>query len=88
VTPWQCRAAREVLGWTIRKLSEVSCISYDTIARFERGSAILPDSATALRGVLVNAGAYFLEDGGISILSCPGYGVIRIYREDGDAEAK
>jgi len=37
ITPKQCKAARDLLGWTQANLSEKSEIGESTIADFERG---------------------------------------------------
>ena len=37
ITPKQCKAARDLLGWTQGNLSEKSEIGESTIADFERG---------------------------------------------------
>ncbi|MFT5703950.1 MAG: transcriptional regulator with XRE-family HTH domain [Rickettsiales bacterium] len=37
ITPKQCKAARDMLGWTQENLSEKSEIGESTIADFERG---------------------------------------------------
>jgi transcriptional regulator with XRE-family HTH domain len=38
LTPEVCRAARGLLGWTIRQLAEASGVGIMTISAFERGS--------------------------------------------------
>jgi len=38
MTPEVCRAARGLLGWTIRQLSQASGVGIMTISAFERGS--------------------------------------------------
>jgi transcriptional regulator with XRE-family HTH domain len=38
LTPEVCRAARGLLGWTIRQLSQASGVGIMTISAFERGS--------------------------------------------------
>lgn len=38
LTPEVCRAARGLLGWTLRQLSQASGVGIMTISAFERGS--------------------------------------------------
>lgn len=87
MTPWQCRAARDVLGWSIHRLSGPSCVSYESIKNLEGGGSVQPRLVDAVRAILESEGVFPMDDGGIEVRRHPGYGVIRIYREDGDAGA-
>lgn len=39
ITPQQCRAARELLGWNQEVLSQISEVSQSTISNFERNES-------------------------------------------------
>ena len=39
ISPYQCKAARALLGWTQLKLAEKARITLDTVKRFERAKS-------------------------------------------------
>lgn len=58
--------ARAGLGWSIPQLAERSRIAVRTIARFEGGLSVKPETAEALRSALVQGGALFVDVDGRS----------------------
>jgi hypothetical protein len=62
----QCFLPRAALGWRVQDLALVSKVSWDSIARFERGGTVRPRTAEAIEGALKNAGVIFIDadDGG------------------------
>ncbi len=63
ITPNQCKAARDLLGWKQSDLSEKSSIGESTIADFERG-AREPAVRTLrdIKAALEDAGVKFIND--------------------------
>jgi transcriptional regulator with XRE-family HTH domain len=65
ITPGQCKAARELLGWTVLDLGYRARISDSTVMRFEAARLpIRPEKAQAMRTVLEAAGVIFVEENG------------------------
>ena len=62
VSPQACRAARELLGWTMAQLSERSQVHRDTIVRFEGGERVMARTVTSLQRALEDAGIEFEFD--------------------------
>ncbi|WP_426960289.1 helix-turn-helix domain-containing protein [Muricoccus radiodurans] len=65
MTAAQCRAARQLLGWSVNQLAQsVPCV-WHTVYDFERGQ-VHPKPATArrLRTALETAGVEFLAESG------------------------
>jgi transcriptional regulator with XRE-family HTH domain len=62
ITPKQCKAARDLLGWTQADLSNKSEIGESTIADFERG--VRTPFARTLRDIRIA-----LEEGGIEFIN-------------------
>jgi transcriptional regulator with XRE-family HTH domain len=62
ITPNQCKAARDLLGWKQSDLSEKSSIGESTIADFERGAR--NPAARTLRDIKIA-----FEDMGIEFIS-------------------
>ena len=57
ITPQQCRAARELLGWTPAQLADAVAMSQATISLFERGARKMAASNQhAIRIALEQAG--------------------------------
>ncbi len=68
ITPKQCRAARELLGWKQTDLSDVSGIGIATIADFERGSREpIKRTLKDIRRNLEGAGIEFINEDGIGV---------------------
>ena len=64
ITGQECRAARRLLGWTLRKHAAASRLSNHTVGAFERGEGFpLPETLAAIVGALEAAGIEFAEDG-------------------------
>ena len=61
ITPRQCRAARGLLRWTVRKLAEESGVTFRTIVDFENEKR-LPINATlqALQAAFERGGVEFI----------------------------
>mgnify|MGYP000262282078 CR=1 FL=1 len=53
--------ARAALGWSVADLAQRSGIAARTIARFELGESVKPETLAALSVALVNGGASFIE---------------------------
>jgi transcriptional regulator with XRE-family HTH domain len=65
LTDNQCRMARAGLSLGVRDLAAAAKVSTNTITRFERGEAIYPRTAAAIRAALEAAGVEFIPaDGG------------------------
>lgn len=60
----QCRMARDGLGITGRDLAELADVPYATLARFEAGANIRPDTVAKLADALAEAGAQFISGAG------------------------
>lgn len=71
MTQTQCRMARAALGWTLDELAHQSGISRRTIAKFEQGANVLPETMEKLRSTFAAAGVGFTNGGkraGVSYL--------------------
>ena len=65
VTRAQIRAARALVDWTVRDLSERAKVHRNTISAFESGNTEPnPATLTVLRTVLESAGVEFIEQNG------------------------
>jgi ribosome-binding protein aMBF1 (putative translation factor) len=66
ITATQCRAARAILGWSVKGLAAKARLSPNTVVRFE--NEIGTSNATTqvvLKQAFEAAGVRFTEDGGI-----------------------
>jgi transcriptional regulator with XRE-family HTH domain len=63
VTPDQCRIARAALKWSLTDLASESGIGRATVARFELGQTVQPETITKLRAVFENHRIRFIEEG-------------------------
>ncbi len=61
LSPEACRAARALLGWTVRDLGERSGISFETISKYENGRAMREANKATLAGVFDAAGVDILN---------------------------
>lgn len=52
ITPEQCRMARAGLKWSLDDLTEASGLGRATIARFELGQAVSPETVAKIRATL------------------------------------
>jgi transcriptional regulator with XRE-family HTH domain len=61
LTPEACRAARALLGITVRELGERSGIAFETISKFENGRPMREANKAALGSVFEAAGVEILN---------------------------
>lgn len=61
LTPEACRAARALLGLTVRELGERSGIAFETINKFENGRPMRDSTRARLSEVLEAAGVEILN---------------------------
>jgi len=68
ITAAQCRSARTLLSWSVRKLATAASVSESAIDDFELERR-LPDAATiaAVRRAFEDAGAVFLPEDDVRI---------------------
>nr|WP_284309824.1 helix-turn-helix transcriptional regulator [Labrys miyagiensis] len=60
----QCRMARIALNWGTRDLARNAGVSPDTVARFERGDQLKPQTIELLRAALESGGIEFIPENG------------------------
>jgi ribosome-binding protein aMBF1 (putative translation factor) len=66
ITATQCRAARAILGWSVKQLAANAHLSPNTVVRFENEIGTSNASTQVmLKQVFEAAGIRFTEDGGI-----------------------
>lgn len=58
----QCRMARAATGLGVRELAQRAQVAIDTVTRLERGETLRPRTLKAMRVVLEEAGAIFVEN--------------------------
>lgn len=63
MTPRQCRMARAALEWTQHDLAGAAGISWRTVARFEKGEAVLPAQVQKMRHAFEKVGVLFVDSG-------------------------
>jgi transcriptional regulator with XRE-family HTH domain len=72
MTPEQCRAARDLLGWTPGDLARAAGVSVITVRDFEAGKPMEERLAPVLmRRALEGAGVHFGRDGDTVSLAGP-----------------
>ena len=59
----QCKMARAALGWSRADLGAASGITGRTVARFEDGEPVAPQSVQAMRHALEANGVLFVDNG-------------------------
>lgn len=59
----QCRMARAALNWSVADLAKASGVGHRTIAKFETGGNVLPETVEALRQCLAAQGIEFVNGG-------------------------
>jgi transcriptional regulator with XRE-family HTH domain len=64
LTSAQLRAARALLGWTVRDLSDKTGVHRNTISGLEAGTPPRASTAFALRHALEEGGVIFIEENG------------------------
>jgi transcriptional regulator with XRE-family HTH domain len=57
----QCRMSRIALGWGVRDLAKAAGLGVATVARFERGDTLRPDTVAALRETFEREGLVFID---------------------------
>jgi len=63
ITPKQCKAARELLGWKQSDLQEKSKLGIETIGNFERGTGNQTERTMAdIKRTFEEAGIEFIND--------------------------
>lgn len=60
----QCRMARAALAWSLDRLAEESGVSRRSIARYESGENVVPETVAKLQAALIEGGAAFTNGGG------------------------
>ena len=65
ITEAQCRAARAILGWSVRELAKHAHVGSTTVVRFEGGKPANTSTLTLIKQAFEAAGVRFTEDGGI-----------------------
>lgn len=58
----QCRMARTATGITVRELAQRAQVAVDTVTRLERGEVLRPRTVKAMKAVLQDAGAIFVDN--------------------------
>lgn len=64
ITPEQCRAARALLDWTQKDLSERVSISAVSLRAFEKGGEMRDSNLKLLRLTFEEAGVQFIPENG------------------------
>jgi transcriptional regulator with XRE-family HTH domain len=64
IVPVQCRLGRTALSWGVRDLAEKADVSPNTVARFERGEVMLPETIQKLADAMERAGVTFIPENG------------------------
>lgn len=62
--------ARTALKWSAADLAEAAGIGYATVARFESGDSVQPESIEKMRAALVKEGIAFINGGKRIGVSC------------------
>lgn len=70
VTSAQLRAARGLLNWTVRDLSEAAKVHRNTITRIEKDQTTAGSAILAIQAALEAAGVVFLPNG--EVVECVG----------------
>lgn len=64
MVPIQCKMARAALDWGVRDLAAKADKSPNTVARLERGEAMLAETVADIRRAFEKAGIIFIEEDG------------------------
>lgn len=59
----QCKMARAALGWRLDDLAGKSGVGRRTVAKFEAGGNVMPETVEALRATFVREGIAFTNGG-------------------------
>ena len=60
----QCRMARAALRWSLDDLATESGVGRRTIAKFEAGGSVVPETLDRLAAAFIGAGVAFIDEGG------------------------
>jgi len=60
----QCRMARAALGWSLDDLARESGVGRRTIAKFEGGGSVVPETVDRIAAAFVSAGVAFINETG------------------------
>jgi transcriptional regulator with XRE-family HTH domain len=60
----QCKMARAGLGWSLDDLADHSGMARRSVARFEAGENVRPETVAALQAAMIAAGVAFTNGGG------------------------
>jgi hypothetical protein len=71
MTPAQCRAARELLGWDEDRLASLAALNVGTVRDFEAERLVNGDVTNTLTLALERAGVEFLDEGASGVRRVP-----------------
>jgi transcriptional regulator with XRE-family HTH domain len=57
----QCFLARTALGWSAVRLARAAGLSWNSVARFERGGSMRPSTVETIQRTLEKAGVIFID---------------------------
>jgi transcriptional regulator with XRE-family HTH domain len=63
MTPGQSRAARGILGWSVRDLAEKAGVGVNTVSRFENNGEAMHSTVGKMQAAMEAAGAIFIQSG-------------------------
>lgn len=63
MTPEQSRAARSLLGWSVRDLAGSAGVGVNTVSRFENSGDAMHSTVMKLCGTMESAGVVFIPAG-------------------------
>lgn len=63
MTPEQSRAARGLLGWSVRELAAEAGVGVNTVSRFENSGEALHSTVVKMRAAMEAADAAFIPPG-------------------------
>lgn len=63
MTPEQSRAARGILGWSVRDLAEKAEVGVNTVSRFENSGEAMHSTVTKMQAALEAGGVAFITSG-------------------------
>lgn len=64
MSPEQSRAARGILGWSVRDLAEKAGVGVNTVSRFENSGEAMHSTVTKMQAALETGGVTFIPAGG------------------------
>ncbi|MBF0324229.1 MAG: helix-turn-helix transcriptional regulator [Alphaproteobacteria bacterium] len=63
MNPEQSRAARGILGWSVRDLAEKAGVGVNTVSRFENSGEAMHSTVTKMQAALETGGVSFIPAG-------------------------